>query len=175
MEQIITRPTQVADQTATLIDHIVTNSPDKVSQSNVIGLGLSNHDLIYRTRRTSLPNSHKHNVVFVRSLERYSPEKFLEILRDIVAPNYPIYTCVNDVYSDFIYRFVEAINSRAPSRKITVKANSKPLFDNHIISAIQRRDKLYKKFKHYCLETDKVKCTRRKRYWRKRNITLKED
>ena len=142
MEQIITRPTQVADQTATLIDHIVTNSPDKVSQSNVIGLGLSNHDLIYCTRRTSLPNSHKHHVVFVRSLERYSPEKFLEILREIIAPNYPIYTCVNDVYSDFIYRFVEAINFIALSKNIGVKASSKPWFDNQIVSAIQRQDKI---------------------------------
>ena len=36
-----------------------------------------------------------------------------------------------------------------------MKANSKPWFDNHIVSAIQRQDKLYKKFKHSSLETDK--------------------
>ena len=36
-----------------------------------------------------------------------------------------------------------------------MKANSKPWFDNQIVSAIQRRDKLYKKFKHSGLETDK--------------------
>ena len=34
-----------------------------------------------------------------------------------------------------------------------MKANSEPLFDDQIVSAI--RDKLYKKFKHSCLETDK--------------------
>ena len=62
---------------------------------------------------------------------------------------------MNDAYSDFIYRFVEAINFIAPSKKIRVKANSKPWFDNQIVLAIQRRDKLYKKFKHSCLETDK--------------------
>ena len=62
---------------------------------------------------------------------------------------------MNDAYSDFIYRFVEAINFIAPSKKIRVKANSKPWFDNQIVSAIQRRDKLYKKFKHSGLETDK--------------------
>ena len=33
LEQIITRPTRVTDQTTTLIDHILTNSSDKVSQS----------------------------------------------------------------------------------------------------------------------------------------------
>ena len=105
------------------------------------------------TRKTSLPKSHKHNEIFVRSLKTYSVEKFLEILREIVFPNY--LTCVNDAYSDFIYRFVETINFIAPSKKIRVKANSKPWFDNQIVPAIQRRDKLYKKFKHSGLETDK--------------------
>ena len=61
LEQIITSPTKVTDQTATLSDHIITNSPDKVSRSGVIDLGLSEHDLSYRTRKTSLPKSHKHN------------------------------------------------------------------------------------------------------------------
>ena len=36
-----------------------------------------------------------------------------------------------------------------------MKANSKPWFDNQIVSAIQRLVRLYKKFKHSGLETDK--------------------
>ena len=155
LEQIITRPTRVTDQSATLIDHIITNSPDKVSQSGFIDLGLSDHDLIYCTRKTSLPKSHKHDEIFVRSMKRYPTEKFLEILREIVFPSYLTYTCVNDAYSDFIYRFIGAINFIAPSKRIRVKANSKPWFDNQIMSAIQRWDKLYKKFKHSGLDTDK--------------------
>ena len=100
-----------------LIDHILTNTPDKVSQSGVIDLGLPDHDLIYCTRKTSLPKSHKHNEIFISSLKRYSAEKFLEITREIVFPSYLTYNCVNDAYSDFIYRFVEAINFIAPSKK----------------------------------------------------------
>ena len=102
LEQIITRSTRVTDQTVTLIDHILTNSPDKVSLSGVIDLGLSDQDLIYCRRKTSLPESHKHNEIFVHSMKRYSAEKFLEILRKIVFPNYLTYTCVKDAYSDFI-------------------------------------------------------------------------
>ena len=121
---------------------MLTNSADKVSQSGVIDLGLSDHDLIYCTRKASLPKSHKHNEIFVRSLKRYSAEKFLEILREIVFSNYLTYTCVNDAYSDFIYRFSEAINFIVPSKNIRVKVNSKSRFDNQIVSAIQRRDKV---------------------------------
>ena len=36
-----------------------------------------------------------------------------------------------------------------------MKINSKSWFDNQIVSPIQRRDKLYKTFKHSGLETDK--------------------
>ena len=82
-------------------------------------------------------------------MKGYSAEKVLEILREIIFPNYLTYTCVNDAYSDFIYRLAGAISFIAPSKKIRVKANLKPWFDN------QRRDKLYKKFKHFGLETDK--------------------
>ena len=79
----------------------------------------------------------------------------MEILREIVFPSYLTYTCANDTYSDFIYRFVEALNFIAPSKKIKVKTNSRPWFDNQIVSTVQRRDKLCKKLKHFGLETDK--------------------
>ena len=36
-----------------------------------------------------------------------------------------------------------------------MKGNSKPWFNNQILSAIQRRDKLYKMFKNCGLEKDK--------------------
>ena len=63
--------------------------------------------------------------------------------------------CVNDAYSDFTCRFVGAINFIALSKKIRAKANSKPWFHNQTVSAIQRRDKLYKKLEYSVLKTDK--------------------
>ena len=102
LEQVIKRPNRVFDQTATLIDHIVTNSPEKVSQSDIIDLGLSDDNLIYCTRKTSLPKFYKYNEIFVSLVKKDSPEK----------KNFVTYTCVNDACSDFIYRrrFLEAIN-----------------------------------------------------------------
>ena len=133
----------------TLIDH----SPDKFCQSGVIALDLSDHDLIYCTRKTSLPKSHKHNEIFVRLKKRYSTKKFLKIF----FLNYLTYICINHVYSCSIYRFVGAITFIAPAKDIRLKANSKPWFDNEIVSGIQRRDKLYKKFKHFGLDTGSFK------------------
>ena len=111
MEQVITRQTGVTDQTATLIYHIFTSSPDKVSQSGVIDLVLSDHDLIYFIKKTSLPKSYKHDGVFAQSMERCSTRKFLEIQnKEIIFQNYLTHTGVNNAYSDFIYAFVETID-----------------------------------------------------------------
>ena len=123
LEHIITRPTRVTDQTATVVDRILTNSRDKISQSDVIDLRLTDHDLIYCIRKTSLPKSHKHNEIFVRSMKRLSAEKYLKILRQIVFLNYLTYTSLNDASSDFVHRFVGAINFIAPVKKIRVNAN----------------------------------------------------
>ena len=80
-------------------------------------------------------------------MKKYSAEKFLESLREIVCPNY-------DGSSDFTFRFVWAINFIVPAKEIRMTANPEPWFDKQIVPAIQRRDKAYKKFKHSGLETD---------------------
>ena len=67
-----------------------------------------------------------------------------------------------------------------PIKKDQSEANSKPWFDNQIVSAIQRRDKLYKKFKHSGrLETDKDNFKDAKMYLQKmilkKNLNLKKN
>ena len=46
-------------------DDKMINSPFKLSLSGILDLGLSDHDLIYCTRKASLFKSHKHNEIFV--------------------------------------------------------------------------------------------------------------
>ena len=40
-------PTRATDRTVTLLDHVLTNSSAKVSQSGLVDQGLSDHDLIF--------------------------------------------------------------------------------------------------------------------------------
>ena len=54
-----------------------------------------------------------------------------------------------------------------------MKANSKPWFDNQIISAIQKRDKLLKKFRHSGVETDKGNFKVTKMHLHKMILTIK--
>ena len=51
LKQLIQSPTRVTCSTSTLIDHILTSAPSRVSQKGVINVGVSDHQLIFCTRK----------------------------------------------------------------------------------------------------------------------------
>ena len=51
LNQLKEKPTRSTSGTASLIDHILTNSKGKVSHYGVISSGISDHDFIYCTRK----------------------------------------------------------------------------------------------------------------------------
>ena len=154
LTQLISVPTRTTYQTS-LIDHILTNSPEKVTMNGIIELGLSDHDLIYCTRKTSNIKVNKHNEIFIRSMKKYSVDIFEQKLNAADFPDTSNYTCVNAAYNDFISIFLSVIDSIAPLKSVRVKSNTKPWFDTEIFDAIQVRDKAYKRYKRFGKETDK--------------------
>ena len=52
LTQLINEPTRKSNTTESLLDHILVNTPDKISQSGVIEKGISDHDIIFCTRNT---------------------------------------------------------------------------------------------------------------------------
>ena len=44
------KPTRITKNTSTILDHILTNSLDKIFQVGTLDIGLSDHQLIYCTR-----------------------------------------------------------------------------------------------------------------------------
>ena len=130
LEQLIPIPTRVTGKTATLMNHVLTNSSQKVSQCGVIVLGISDHDPVYCTRKTPSLKPNKHNDISVRSVKNYTKEKFLELLRETDFPDYTTFTCLNKAYQDFIFKLSEVIDLLCPSRKLRLKAKSKPWMDS---------------------------------------------
>ena len=51
LKQLIQSPTRVTSSTSTLIDHILTSAPSRVSQKGAINIGVSDHQLIFCTRK----------------------------------------------------------------------------------------------------------------------------
>ena len=154
LTQLIEEPTRTTDKTTTLLDHILVNTPSKVVQSGVLSKCLSDHDIIYMTRKHQKPKSGEHSTVSIRSIKNYTKDLFIQKLSEIQFPDYSVSECVNGAYSDFVSKLMNAIDSISPSKQVRVKSNTKAWFDRNILEAIRIRDKLRKKYKKSGLNVD---------------------
>ena len=121
LEQLISTPTRVTKNSSSILDHILTNSTDRVSQSGVIDTGLSDHQLIYCTRKITRTKFNSHKNITIRSLKNYSQDVYLEELNKINFPDYSKFTDINDAYSDFIGKVSLTIDKIAPMKEIRIK------------------------------------------------------
>ena len=142
LKQLISTPIRTTENTATLIDHVLTNSPHKIIKSGVVEVNLSDPELIYRTRKTTKLKPNKHNELDIPSMK-------------IDFPNYETYACVYMAYLDFVTKIVDVTDLYCPSKRVRIKANTKPWFDSEVISLVNKHDSCYKKCKVSKLETDK--------------------
>ena len=86
---IIMSPTRVAKATSTLLDHILTNANELVSNFGVLDIGLSDHQLVFCTRKKQKKSkTFKHKTIKTRSLKKYTAENFCNKLKDVNFANY---------------------------------------------------------------------------------------
>ena len=84
LRQLLTGPNRITESTSTLLDHILTNSADRVSQSGILEIGLSDHMLTYCTRKITRKKLFEHKYIQIRSLKNYSQENYTQA---VVAHN----------------------------------------------------------------------------------------
>ena len=102
LKEITQEPTRITGTSSSLLDHILTNAGWKISQKGVIDVGLSDHHLIYCTRKILRPKESMHNQIQVRSLKKYTLELLIKELKKINFPNYNIFSNVNIAYLDLV-------------------------------------------------------------------------
>ena len=154
LSQSIDCPTRITSNTFTLIDHILTNTQENISQSDVIDTAISDHFLIYCTRKTPKAKYNRHKEVTFRSLKNYSPDVYKRTLERVSFPNYENFDNPDVAHSDFITRLDCVINAIAPFKTVRIKNNASEWFDGEITEKIHTRDKLYQKFKSTKLHVD---------------------
>ena len=92
LEQLIKSPTQATCSTSSLIDHILTTFPERVSQG-IIDVGLSNHHLIHCTRKFSCTKVGTHKQItfcslkniLLRPIKRLSVKYAFQIIKTSVT------------------------------------------------------------------------------------------
>ena len=129
----------------TLIDLCLTNSPDKVSKSGVIDIGISDHSAIYLARKVTLFRSGNHNTVETRQLKNFNKDEFLRDLRMndwnlAIACNNP-----NEMWDVWKQLLTSVIDKHAPLRTKRIKNKSSPWITNELLREIHNRDFLKKK------------------------------
>ena len=141
LKQLIQSPTRVTCSTSTLIDHILTSAPSRVSQKGVINVGVSDHQLIFCTRKISrIKTGGDHKYLNFRSLKNYTADYYKETLKQVDFPNYENFGDVNEAYSNFFQKLMTVIDKIAPYKNKQVKGNTQKWFDGEVLEKLNLRN-----------------------------------
>ena len=129
LKQLIEVPTRITCSRSTIIDHILASFPDRVSQKGAIDVGLSNHQIVYCTRKISRIKRGTHKQIRCRSLKNYSAVIYEEALGKVDFPNYHHFDNTDDAYSNFIQKVMGVTDLVAPIKLRRIKQNSQEWFE----------------------------------------------
>ena len=136
----------------TILDVIIVSDEEKISQSGVILIGISDHFLTYCTRHSPKTKFNKHNTICSRSRKNYSSETFIEKLSEI---NW--FKVINDVdvaWSNFKDLFMSVVDKIAPLKEKRLKQRSEPWITSELLDDIKARDQALETFRK--IKTEKL-------------------
>ena len=121
----------------------------------ILNVGLSDHQLIYCTRKITRINRGGHEQIKFRSFKNYTIDSYEKFLVETNFSECKSFDNVNDAYSNSIQKLMEVINKVAPVKNKRIKRNSQEWFDSEIAEKLIIQDKLFKKYKKTRLHVDK--------------------
>ena len=147
LKQLIVEPTRITDDTETLLDIIATNRPDKVKDSGVIHLGISDHSLVYLYLKVSVPRD-KPKIVDSRNLKYYSKESMNDHLYHELNNFSWEQTDPNILREQFKNIFNSVSDVHAPIKTRKVRSTYAPWLTTDIGHEMNQRDYLKVFLKH---------------------------
>ena len=103
---------------------------------------MSDHQLIYSTRKISRIKRGSHKQIQFRSSKHYTVDLFEQELSKLYFPNYENYNEIDEAYNDFIQKISSVIDKVVPIKERWLKQNSQEWFDGDMADGIKNRDKL---------------------------------
>ena len=134
LSQLIDKATRVTMTTSSLIDHIVANKAEKISDSGVIYTGLSDHSLVFAIRKISVVKKQEKKVE-IRNMKKFDHQKFVEDLRRQPWENvYFFAEDPNAMWEIWKTLFLEVLDNHAPLQHKKIRTKKVP----SITSAIKQ-------------------------------------
>ena len=144
LHQIVNMPTRVTDQSATLIDHIYSNTHANILTIAVPHLGLSDHFPVFVSRKTngSCDVKNTHYTISYRSFKNFDENKFIDDLKSTPWDIIKVFDDVNDIVETWSNLFCEIVDKHLPLRQHRVKRKQQPKWlTADIIDAFKTRDR----------------------------------
>ena len=173
LKQLIESSTRVACSSSSIIDHILASFPDRGTQRGILNVRLSDHQLIYCTRKITSKKRGGHKQIKFCSFKNYTIDGYEKALVEINFLDYKNFDNVNDAYSNFILKLMEVIDKVAPVKNKRIKRNSQDWFGRVILGKLIIQDKLFMKYKKTRLLVQK-EIYKRARYSVQNLITKKK-
>ena len=132
----------------------MTNTNEKITQCVLINIGLSDHQMIFCTRKIKKDKVGGNKQISFRSFKDYSVDKYEKALGKVTFPNFEKYHNINKAYNNFFQKMIEVVNNIAPLKTARIKNKSNEWFDSEIAEKLSIRDQLFKKSKSSRLNID---------------------
>ena len=122
---MINEATRITSDTKTLIDHVSTNKPDRISSSGIIPCRISDQDAVFR--RFDLD-------AFKSDLQGVHFDEIKSLSSD-----------PNEMWLIWKTLFLDVLNKHAPITNIKIKGNNLPYITAEVRQLARQRDYLLKK------------------------------
>ena len=149
LEQLITSPTRTTEFSESLIDVVISSTPDLVQESGVIETCISDHFSVYMVLNLKLPKQPR-SYITVRSFKNYNPMLFTA---DLVSKHETLLQSiftesdVNSKLSILNDALLSTLQTHAPVKTIRVRNRPCPYITQNIKDLMAHRDQLHREFK----------------------------
>lgn len=143
---VITAPTRITENTATILDLFITNYNRSHIKAGVINYGISDHLPIYISVSRTNTIKQKHSYVY-REINPVTLSKFRDCLSnvdwyDVFNENDP-----DAAYDKFLCKFTRMYDDCFPYKTSTKsRKGRKPWMNHELLSQIRKREQLYRAF-----------------------------
>ena len=145
---LITRPTRITSNTATLIDNIFTNNLNNLSVSGLMFCDISDHLPIFTLLLDQNKNLNKTSWLSFRDKSGNNVAKFKDRLANVHWDELSECKDTDCAYRCFLDKYTTIYNDCFPLKKVKVKnvTLSKPWITKGLLKSVRKKNLLYKRF-----------------------------
>ena len=122
---VINRPARVTKTSATIIDHVLTNTiADSPLHSGILKTDISDHFPVFFLLKTNSEQSNIKNIIIKRDINEASIEHFISLFDSIDWHLLTQTLLPNNSYNIFLEKFVRIYDQAFPEWKIKIKPKS---------------------------------------------------